>query len=376
MNDWHERAGHLAGHLDGLGVLDPGWRAAFESVPRHLFVSSFYADNGDVVTGDDPATREQWLTAVYQDDSLVTQMAVVPGTDMRWPTSSSTRPSLMARMLGLLNLADQHTVLEIGTGTGYNAALLCHRLGAERVASIDIDPDLVQRAAARLAKAGYHPYLTTGDGAAGIPGRAPYDRIIATCAIPAIPAAWIAQLRPNGVIVADVRGELSSSLIVLTKTDHTTVQGRFLAVPGHFMWLRTQPDNPLRAGGEFNTVINTDDAHTSSTDLDPAILDNPEFQFMMTLLVPGLVSAGYVDRDGGRVRVVRAGDGSWVEIEATSSDGYQATQSGTRHIWDEIVAAAGGWDDLGQPDRSRFGLTATATDHIVWLDTPSHVTMT
>ncbi|MGH3781669.1 MAG: methyltransferase [Pseudonocardiaceae bacterium] len=79
--------------------------------------------------------------------------------------------------------------MEIGTGTGYNTALLCHRLGDAHVTSIDIDPDPVADAREPLAALRYLPTLLAGDGARGASGNAPYDRIIATCAVSTIPQA-------------------------------------------------------------------------------------------------------------------------------------------------------------------------------------------
>ncbi len=375
MTDWQDKAHQLAAELTALGVLEPGWRAAFTSVPRHLFVPSFYRDDNTIQDGTSPELRAEWLAAVYRDKSLITQRIEVPGTDVLWPTSSSTQPSLMARMLGLLDVADDHSVMEIGTGTGYNAALLSHRLGDANVASIDIDPALVEQARARLGQAGYRPFLTAGDGADGISARAPYDRILATCAVPAIPPSWVAQLRDGGVIVADVRGEMSSALVTATKTGPDTVRGRFLAQPGHFMWLRADPGNPLRDGGRLDTVIDLDGARRSTTTLAPSVLSNHELRFMLTLSVPGISFNGYIDREHSRVHLLRTSDGSWAEIDATSQDGrHPTTQGGSRAVWDEVEAAAKRWADLGSPDRSRFGLTATSTgEHHVWLDNPDNV---
>jgi protein-L-isoaspartate O-methyltransferase len=76
----------------------------------------------------------------------------------------------MARMLELLDVTGADRVLEIGTSTGYNAALLCHRLTDARVTSIDIDLTLIAEARDRLASLGYQPCLVAGDGAAGVPG--------------------------------------------------------------------------------------------------------------------------------------------------------------------------------------------------------------
>jgi protein-L-isoaspartate O-methyltransferase len=187
VTDWQSRARALAQQLVDATVLDRSWRAAFESTPRHIFIPHFYRHDMTVLDGSDPRQKREWLDAVYRDETLTTQYAPVPGTDLMWPTSSSTKPSLMAHMLTLLDVHSGHRVMEIGTGTGYNTALLCHRLGDSNVASIDIDPDLVAAAGARLTQLGHHPTLVSGDGAQGIPDAAPFDRIMATCAIAAVP---------------------------------------------------------------------------------------------------------------------------------------------------------------------------------------------
>jgi len=210
---WKDKASILADQLAASEYLsDSQWHAAFRAIPRHLFVPRFWHDPATLLDGENPATRAAWLQAVYSDESLTTQYAPVPDTDLMWATSSSTQPSLMARMLERLNVHTGHIVLEIGTGTGYNAALLCYRLGDTHVTSIDIDPDLVADARSRLATLSYHPTLFAGDGASGAVDNAPYHRIIATCAVPAIPPAWIDQLTLSGTIVVDLRGDLASKV--------------------------------------------------------------------------------------------------------------------------------------------------------------------
>ena len=94
--------------LAALSVLDPAWREAFEQVPRHVFVPRFYQADGTLVDGTDPDSRHQWLDAVYRDDSLTTQRLAEPDSARLVPTSSSTRPSLMALMLRLLDVQDGH----------------------------------------------------------------------------------------------------------------------------------------------------------------------------------------------------------------------------------------------------------------------------
>ncbi|MFJ5834549.1 hypothetical protein [Streptomyces sp. NPDC093089] len=92
-----------------------------------------------------------------------------------------------------------HRVLEIGTGTGWNAALLSHRVGAEHVVSIEYDPVVATGAAERLAAAGWGSRLV-GEGRKeyGGGGEAPYSRVIATCSVGEVPRAWIEQAAPVG----------------------------------------------------------------------------------------------------------------------------------------------------------------------------------
>ncbi|MFE1956809.1 methyltransferase domain-containing protein [Streptomyces sp. NPDC059479] len=195
------RAG-LVAEIALTGALeDPAWRAAFEEVPRHVFVPYYFVGRPGgydrLWSGDrDPARRRRWLHGAYADGPLATR--VRDGEQI----SSSSQPSLMARMLAELDVRDGDRVLEIGAGTGYNAALLCHRLGDKFVTTMDLDPEITESARAHLATAGYRPAVVTGDGARGCPERAPFDRIIATCTLPSVPTAWLEQCRPGARILA------------------------------------------------------------------------------------------------------------------------------------------------------------------------------
>ncbi|MFG3283936.1 methyltransferase domain-containing protein [Streptomyces sp. NPDC048111] len=219
----------------GGALTDPALRAAFDAVPRHLFVPYFYeygaAAGGHVrLWGEDPdpVRRERWLTGVYDDVPLATRMR--DGELV----SSSSQPSLMARMLEALDLGDGDRVLEVGAGTGYNAALLCHRLGEECVTTIDLDPEITESARAHLDATGYHPAVLTGDGARGAPARAPFDRIVATCTIGSVPPDWPDQCRPGALILAP----LATGLIRLRVSGPGRAEGRFLHTPAYFVPLR------------------------------------------------------------------------------------------------------------------------------------------
>ncbi|MGH3905684.1 MAG: methyltransferase domain-containing protein [Pseudonocardiaceae bacterium] len=374
MTNWKAKAIALADELETHGHLtDPQWRVAVEAVPRHVFVPRFYDDDRKLVDGADPEQRDRWLSAVYSNIPLVTQLIRVPGTDLDFFTSSSSMPSLMVNMLETLSVADGHRVLEIGTGTGYNAALLSHRLGAANVTSIDLDPNLIADAQNRLASIDCRPHLVVGDGAAGVAERAPYDSIVATCAVPVIPPAWINQIIEGGTILADVRGEVCGALILLRKVSSDTVTGRLLQRPGSFMWLRARVDNPLRDGGRYTTVFNLDGAESRLTDVDPKLIDHPDFRFVAQRYVPTLQSIHWTRRGDAAVLQLHGSDASWTETTATETKPgwYAMTQGGPRPIWDDVERAAAAWNTLGRPVRHRFGLTASVDgEHCYWLDSP------
>ncbi|MFD7706501.1 methyltransferase domain-containing protein [Streptomyces sp. NPDC059785] len=220
----------------GAWDADPRWRESFAAVPRHLFVPYYYVG----VTGGyermwgehpDPRRRERWLRGAYADAPLATR---VRDGEL---VSSSSQPSLMAKMLAELEVREGDSVLEIGAGTGYNAALLSHRLGDDRVTTIDLDPEITESAARHLAAAGYRPAVVTGDGARGVPARAPFDRIIATCTLPSVPRAWLAQCSPGALILAP----LATGLITLRVRDAGYATGHFLHTPAYFVPLRGGP---------------------------------------------------------------------------------------------------------------------------------------
>lgn len=153
---------------------------AFLKVPRHLFLP------------DEP------LENVYSDRAIV----VKRGDQGRW-TSSSSQPAIMAIMLEQLDLKPGQRVLEIGTGTGFNAALIASIVGpGGNVVTVDIQPDLVESARKNLDRAGYEWVQTVvADGGYGYPDGAPYDRIILTVGSDVITPAWKEQLAEGGILV-------------------------------------------------------------------------------------------------------------------------------------------------------------------------------
>jgi protein-L-isoaspartate(D-aspartate) O-methyltransferase len=170
---------------------------AFSVVPRECFIPEVLAREG--------------LAAVYRDDAIVTKR------DSRgMPLSSSSQPALMAKMLELLELREGQHVLEIGAGTGYNAALLAHLVGRSgTVTTIEVDAGLARKARRAIRDAGYRASVVVGDGRRGAPDGAPFDRIIVTACADQIPLAWLEQLAPDGRVQLPLRLDPDGAAIQL-----------------------------------------------------------------------------------------------------------------------------------------------------------------
>ena len=145
------------------------WRTAFGSVPRHIFLpgrSWIPDEHGEMVPIDRDQDIERWMGLAYSDIYFVTQVddGITSWPDNGKATSSSSMPSVMLTMLDALDVRDRMRVLEIGTGTGYNAAILSHRLGADRVTSVEVDPGVAATAASSLKVAGHPSRWCVGTG--------------------------------------------------------------------------------------------------------------------------------------------------------------------------------------------------------------------
>jgi methyltransferase of ATP-grasp peptide maturase system len=380
------RLKRLADELEEKGQLsDPPWRRAFLAVRRHVFVPRFWRDEEpgafparwrmiDNATVDHP----EWLEAVYSNQTLATELTGIParGAPGMHPqvTSSTTMPGLVMAMLEALDVHDGMNVLEIGTGTGYNAALLSERLGDTHVTTIDIGPELTALARVRLAQHGYHPHVATGDGAAGVPERAPYDRIIATCGLDEVPQAWIDQARDGGKILVNVLGPWNGFALVLLTVHGDTASGQFLAQTGGFMPRRT---DPTRAH-DYTITVHRDAAEPAEghSALDPQTLyTDATFGLIAQCRLAGVVSRQvYVDDAENLGTEMATGDGSsWAEVHHTRDGerGFRVVQAGPRRLWDEIEALHGESLGHGRQGHDRFGLTVGGgSAPVLWLDNP------
>lgn len=127
-----------------------------------------------------------------------------------------SQPIMIADMLKELGLKPGQKVLEIGAGSGYQAALLKEAIGAGgKVVSVERVPELVELSKANLARAGYDVEVVQGDGSLGYPTEAPYDRIVVSAGAPKVPEPLVEQLKIGGRLVAPVGNRLLQELVVV-----------------------------------------------------------------------------------------------------------------------------------------------------------------
>ena len=246
----------LVDRLKEAGLIEsPRIEEAFRAVPRHLFLPGVPPDQ------------------VYRDDAIVTKK------QGERPVSSSSQPAVMAIMLEQLGLAPGHHVLEIGAGTGYNAALMAHLVGeAGKVTTVDLDEDIVEGAREHLAAAGFgRVEVICGDGGYGHPVSAPYDRMMVTAGTSEITPAWREQLQVGGRLVLPlaIMPGGGQQLVAFERSDDCLVSasiknGGFMPLRGAFPGVHPSEGRRVELGPEPGLVL-----HLKENDprvVDPAAI--------------------------------------------------------------------------------------------------------
>ncbi len=201
-----ERAEMVAGQIQARDVKDPNVLKAMRTVPRHAFVPL------------------EWQRYAYSDYPLsIGQEQTI------------SQPYIVAFMTDALRLRPKHKVLEIGTGSGYQAAV-CAEIARE-VYTIEIVKELAKSAKERLKKLGYkNVFVRAGDGYFGWKEKAPYDAIIGTAAAGRIPPPLLEQLRPGGRMILPVEGTFGfQHLVVITKDKKGNISKPKKVMPVRFV---------------------------------------------------------------------------------------------------------------------------------------------
>ncbi|MGK5546007.1 methyltransferase domain-containing protein [Streptomyces sp. URMC 127] len=365
--------------LLGTGALEPAWVPAFDAVRRSDFLPDVMWPH-DMATGrsrtvDKARDPDAWQTYADSDCPIVTQWddgahnGPEPGRSF---SSSSSMPSLVFSMLADLDVREGQRVLEIGTGTGWNAGLLAHRVGVTgSVVTLDVDGVVATDARAALQRAGLPVRVLHRDGYLGFPERAPYDRIIVTCGVRDIPYAWVEQTAPGGIVLVPwgtYYGPAEATARLVVAEDGRSASGPFTRPVG-FMRMRAQR-LVRRQHAAYVPPGAMDRADVSATSLPAADLDG----FVTGLLVRDVTHVADREREDGRRAVWLYGlsDTSWAAaVFHNGRKQAKVYQSGPRRLWDELEAAHQWWESRGNPGYDRFGLTVDRNGRTrVWLDDP------
>ncbi|MGW0897615.1 methyltransferase domain-containing protein [Streptomyces goshikiensis] len=371
--------GLLAAVNEDLGApIAPAWEEAFWALPRHAFLPDTVWVGDGLEECSRQGSPKGWLRHAYEDDAVVTQIndGRDPQDGERWASCSASAPSIVFRMLDMLDVSAEHNVLEVGTGTGWNAGLLAHRVRSGSVTTIEVDPALAALAANRLKEAGVTPRVICGDGALGHEDGGPYDRVESTCSVRAVPPAWIAQTKPGGLILTPWESPwLCYSLLRLTVDGHGTACGSFFPYSA-FMLMRGQRTD-LRI---YRDVVREDHVpDESSTRLPPQAVagDDIAAQFAIGLQLGNVWRTWHHNPDVEgvvtRLWLATTDATSWaaVDWDGTREERYTVWEYGPRRLWSEVTAAYRWWDAAGWPGPERFGMTVSADgSHTAWLDTP------
>ncbi|MGK5731871.1 methyltransferase domain-containing protein [Streptomyces sp. URMC 124] len=347
--DWTPHATTLA---ESATHASSRWRSAVARTPRHVFVPRWWKSGADGWTlCDGPGEESQWLAAAYHDASLVTSVgpwhadhAKVGDHPTGLPTSSSTLPSLVVRMFQHARMGSHDSLLDIGTGSGYGAALAASRLGEEQVTSVDVDAYLVEAARERLDRIGRHPTVETVDATGTLPGS--FDRIVATVAVRPVPASWLSALKPGGRLVTTIAG--TSLLITAEKDEDGGATGRVEWDRAGFMRTRAGADYPAGAG-DLLSIARTHEGEQITTGRYPVVnvVEAWDLSSMLDVMIPG-IEHHYEEREDRRVALMAHPDGSWARAMGVADTPPTIHQGGPRRLWDTLDELRAYWLTNGE----------------------------
>ena len=339
--------------LDGEEDVSKRVASVLARVPRHRFLEFFYHKPWERFFDAEPFEThhlglepdEEVLDIVYSDEALITRL-----DDQGRPSSSASQPSLVAAMLYLLDLEPGMRVLEIGAGTGYNAALIAELVeDPSLVTTIDIQSDVVDQTRRLLERNGYGEIrVMYRDGALGAPEHGPFDRVVATVGCPDISWRWAEQLATAGVALIPLQhgGPAADPLVRLRHADNG-LQG------GVVSWSGFMPIQGNLAAHWPELAIDHTGEPDARFDLPPSLAEAP------------LNSDSY--RTGRRawwdfayflaLEDTRAYFGGVLALSQPSGDRIILDNQGVRlwgdrSLYDDFLAAYHRWESLGYPKLS------------------------
>ncbi|WP_234313792.1 methyltransferase domain-containing protein [Streptomyces sp. NBRC 109706] len=355
------------GELDAVMVESGYWperspwiREAMQRLPRHDFAADrlWFWDGYAYRSVDRATDPDGWADQVHAGphDAAITQL-----TDGR-PSSSLSAPAVVADMLDSLLVEPGHRVLELGAGTGWNAALLAHRVGPGLVTSVEVDGDLAVAARGRLARAGVKAAVEVGDGTAGWPGGAPFDRLISTFAVETVPWAWVEQTSPGGRIVTPW-GRMGHVALTVA-ADGNAASGWFQGL-AQFMPTRGTAGSLTLA--QVREGMPAEHERPLGRDLAP-LHHNAHLLFALRIALPTVQVITRAEH-GAVTAWLHDGDSSWAALDGSKA---VAHTGGPRDLAAELDRAWTQWTEAGMPDVYDFGMTVEREGRqVVWCREPS-----
>lgn len=367
----------LIGELESAGPIPADLRRVLRAVPREDFIPRQMWVQEDAQGPYIPVDREiepqRWMRAVYSNRVIATQF---DDGETQWPddgyrpTCSASMPSAVLGMLAELDVEPYSWVLEIGTGTGFNAALLAELVGPRgRVTSVEVDRELAETARANLERQDYdNVVVKVGDAAADDivdrdENEVPWDRVISTAGVHLgrIPYSWVRNANAGAVILIPMRADLASGpLVRFVVRDDGTAIGRATTMRVGFMELRAQ-----RAATSGSEATNWDDetADLTYTDLSPLkpLGTDANHRWPIAVSVPSCrydVEEKTPERAHGVAWLRDPMTGSWASI-APDGKRYAVRQFGPRRLWDETEVAYRWWQQRGEPPLEAWEWTVT-----------------
>lgn len=339
--------------------------AAFLAIPRHLFLDTLYRREENVplrwkqITPSAP----HWLELVYEDEPCITLV-----NDYGHPISSSSAPEIMAKELEFAAIEPGMRVLEIGAGTGYNAALVSHLVGdAKLVTTVELDGTLARLAQQHLNRViGPGVQVITGDGYQGYAPNAPYDRILATASTQQVPLAWIDQLRDGGIIVLHLQGSLGSGVLARFQKTGPGRKGEGQILMGSdFMELRnpTLPSPVVhRLLPQFLRNRITAEIPFTAQVFDPAVLRDVNVAFLLQIVFPTmrLASISKTVEEAPQMCLLDEQTHTLLVFRSAGEQQWTVEVRGDRHLWEHVLTVYQQWVSLQRPDATAYHLHSDA----------------
>jgi protein-L-isoaspartate(D-aspartate) O-methyltransferase len=334
---------------------------AFRRIPRHEFVWDFF--DWDKETREwkrvDP-NGPRWIEQIYTNRPLVTSL-----NQYKKPDVSSSQPDIMAKMIQSLHLQAGKRVLEIGTGTGYNAAILACLVNPENVVTIDINENLLEAVRERLERTvGSGVTVLHTDGRNLAEDLANFDAIIVTASHQNIEPSWIRALVSGGRLIVNWNKSFSKAFVELEKSGESGLIGNVARYSGDFMSLHSGEGVPIPAFPAWDRQAPL----LESRDFRDEIVRNFDFGFFLQIHFPTLSLYRYHKKSvDAYYYAVKDYSGRVVY--------FSPYVGGDASLWEEIRQCHEKFIGLGKPRRKSLSLKVAADGTMTFFSEGSQIAL-